>query len=206
MLKKNSLRNRRFILITMVSFLSFAFSGTVFALSRVEAKRIINKVVDDINMVIASAKNKRQMMAEFESIFDSYADVSRIAKAALGREARNFSQTQLTNFTKVFKSYIAKKYGSRFREFIGGRIDVISSRKVKRIFEVKTTVALKNQEDFEVIFLVWDRSGRPLFFDIVIEGISMVMTERTEIGSMLELHRYDIEKLIADLKIRASSV
>jgi phospholipid transport system substrate-binding protein len=35
--------------------------------------------------------------------------------------------------------------------------------------------------------------------DIVIEGISMLVTEREEIGGMLEARGGDVEKLIADL-------
>ena len=32
----------------------------------------------------------------------------------------------------------------------------------------------------ELIFLVSDRSGRPLFFNIFLEGINMLLAERTE--------------------------
>ena len=45
-----------------------------------------------------------------------------------------------------------------------------------------------------------DRSGRDLFFDMIIEGISLRLTERTEIGSMLDRRKGDIDALIGDLK------
>jgi len=51
-----------------------------------------------------------------------------------------------------------------------------------------------------VSFLVSDRSGRDRFFDLVIEGISMRITERTEIGAMLDRRNGDIDALIADLR------
>jgi phospholipid transport system substrate-binding protein len=50
-----------------------------------------------------------------------------------------------------------------------------------------------------VDWLVTDRPGRTVVADIVIEGVSMLVTEREEIGSMLEARGGDVEKLIADL-------
>ena len=45
-----------------------------------------------------------------------------------------------------------------------------------------------------------DRSGRDLFFDMVIEGISLRLSERTEIGAMLDQRNGNIDALIAALR------
>jgi phospholipid transport system substrate-binding protein len=65
---------------------------------------------------------------------------------------------------------------------------------------VRTTAELRGQAPFAVTFLVSDRSGQPKFFDLVIEGISLLRTERTEIGAMLDRRRRDIDLLIQDLR------
>jgi phospholipid transport system substrate-binding protein len=59
---------------------------------------------------------------------------------------------------------------------------------------------LRGESPFEVRFLVSDRSGKDLLFDMVIEGISLRLSERTEIGSMLDRRNGNIDGLIADLK------
>ena len=59
------------------------------------------------------------MFGEFEKIFDKYADVDIIARATLGADARRASAAQLRAFSDAFGSYLARKYGRRFREFIG---------------------------------------------------------------------------------------
>jgi phospholipid transport system substrate-binding protein len=51
-----------------------------------------------------------------------------------------------------------------------------------------------------VTFLVSDRSGSVKFFDLLIEGISLLKTERTEIGAMLDARRGNIDQLTADLR------
>jgi len=71
---------------------------------------------------------------------------------------------------------------------------------VKTWHEVTSTAYLKGQSPFELKFLVSDRSGKDLFFDMVIEGISMRLSEKTEIGAMLDRNRGNIDGLIADLR------
>ncbi|MEM9779059.1 MAG: ABC transporter substrate-binding protein, partial [Pseudomonadota bacterium] len=47
-----------------------------------------------------------------------------------------------------------------------------------------------------------DRSGSPKMFNLFIEGISMLSTERSEIGALLAQNRNSIDALIADLQTR----
>ena len=172
----------------------------VSALSTAQAKNLVGEVVDDINRVIQSGQSEPVMLAEFEKIFQRYADVKTIARYALGRDARSASPAQMAAFTDAFSSYFSRKYGAQFNEFVGGRVDVKSTKAVKSFHEVKAIVEFRGGSKMELIFLVSDRSGRPLFFNIFLEGINMLLAERTEIGAMLDQRRGDLKALISDLK------
>jgi phospholipid transport system substrate-binding protein len=50
-----------------------------------------------------------------------------------------------------------------------------------------------------VSFRVSDRSGQNLFFDIIIEGISLLSSERVEIGALLDARKGNIATLTRDL-------
>ncbi|MBC7165643.1 MAG: ABC transporter substrate-binding protein [Roseovarius sp.] len=170
------------------------------ALTEARARALIDQVVSDINSVIATGRPLSQMISDFERIFARYADVDIIARSTLGVDANRASPAQLRAFTEAFRGYVARKYGKRFNEFIGGRIEVQSVRQVKSWHEVKSMVYLRGESPFEVSFLVSDRSGKDLFFDMIIEGISLRLSERTEIGAMLDNRNGDIDALIEDLK------
>ena len=105
----------------------------------------------------------------------------------------------MQSYTTVFQRYVSLKYGRRFREFIGGRIEVNEARAVKSFIEVKTTAHLRGEAPFDVTFLISDRSGSDKFFNMFIEGVNMLLTERAEIGAMLDRRRGDIDALIAEL-------
>jgi phospholipid transport system substrate-binding protein len=169
------------------------------ALTEARAKQLVDAVVADVNSVIASGKAESAMFRDFERIFAKYSDTAYIAAYALGADARRASAAQKQAFSSAFQTYVARKYGKRFREFIGGRLEVKRVRQVKKWYEVDTIAYLQGQSPFEVTFHVSDRTGRDLFFNMFIEGVNMLLTERTEIGSLLDRRRGDIDLLIADL-------
>ena len=171
-----------------------------FALTSEAAKSLVDKTVAEINAIISSGKSEGAMLADFEKLFARYADVATIARSALGPAARNASKAQISGFTKAFQGYISRKYGRRFREFIGGRIEVNEAKAVKSYYEVITTAYLNGESPFEVRFHVSDKSGKSLFFNIIIEGVNMLASERTEVGALLDKRGGDLDRLIADMK------
>jgi phospholipid transport system substrate-binding protein len=178
---------RRHVLAGLTSASSLAAMGVpAQALTTQQASSLVVKVVDEVNAVISSGQSQARMITAFEKIFARYADVPIIARSALGVTARSASSAQMSAFTKAFQGYMARKYGKRFREFQGGKIEVVSAKKVKSFYEVSTKARVPGSAPFDVKFLVSDKSGKDLFFNLVIEGINMLASEREEIGTMLD--------------------
>ena len=193
------LTRRNFVSISTFA-VTFASSNFVLADNAKDAEVLVGKLVADINSVISSGSSEEMMVKQFEEIFKLYADVPTIARYALGTDARSLSKPQMERFTKIYSVYVSHKYGRRFREFIGGKIVVQKSRPIKSFFEVETLAHLTGWEPFTVSFLVSNKSGKLLFFNMFIEGINMLLSERTEIGAMLDKRRGDIEMVMEDLK------
>ncbi|MEJ6391065.1 MlaC/ttg2D family ABC transporter substrate-binding protein [Gymnodinialimonas ulvae] len=193
------------------TFLSTALAGAALpllprradALTTAQAQSLVEAAVADVNRVIASGQSQSAMLREFERIFRTYADVPTIARSVLGPPARSASNAQLRSFTDAFQDYFSAKYGRRFREFEGGTIQVQSARPVRSFFEVVSVVTLRGQSPFELNWLVSDGSGRPLFFNLIISGVNLMISERTEIGAMLEARGGSIEALTQHLRTLA---
>ena len=169
------------------------------ALTAGEAEALIGKVVGDINTIINSGRSEGQMYAEFEKLFARYADVPTVAISVLGPAARTASNEQKQAFIRAYQRYVSHKYGRRFREMIGADIKVTGVRPIKNYFEVTSIAYLKGEQPFEVRWDVSDRGGRQLFFNIIIEGVNMLASERTEIGAMLDRRGGSIDRLTADM-------
>jgi phospholipid transport system substrate-binding protein len=177
-----------------------AFALPVRALTVDQARALIDKAISEVNATINSGKSEQQMYGDFERIFVTYADVATIARSALGVASKSASAGQMSAFTKAYQGYISRKYGRRFREFIGGKIEVTDAKPFKSYYEVISTATLQGQTPFDLRWWVGDKSGRNLFFNIIIEGVNMLASERTEIGSILDKNGGSIDKLTAELK------
>ncbi|MEO5619853.1 MAG: MlaC/ttg2D family ABC transporter substrate-binding protein [Cypionkella sp.] len=191
---------RRFAAGFALGSVALALPLPALALTVDDARALIDKAVGEINRTIASGKSETAMYGDFERIFARYADVNAIAQRALGPRARQASKAQMAAFTKAYQGYISRKYGSRFREFIGGQIEVTDARPLKSFYEVVSVAHLKGQAPFDVRWHVSDKSGRNLFFNIIIEGVNMLASEQAEIGAMLDKRKGDLDALTADLK------
>ncbi len=177
-----------------------ALPRVALALTAEQAQELVNKTVDEINSIINSGKSESAMLGSFEKLFVRYADVATIAQSVLGPAFKEATSGQRSAYTSAFQGYISRKYGRRFREFIGGKIEVAEARAVKSYFEVISTAYLQGEAPFEVRWHVSDKSGKSLFFNIIIEGVNMLASERTEMGALLDQRGGDIDKLIKDLK------
>jgi phospholipid transport system substrate-binding protein len=171
-----------------------------FALTEQAAKSLVDKVVAEVQSVIGSGKSDAAVLSDLERIFVKYADVNIMAQYALGVDGRSASSAQKRAFSDAFQGYIARKYGKQFKDFIGGRVEVEKVSPIRSGYEVQTKAYLKGQSPFEVTFHVSDKSGRDKFFNVYIEGVNLLLTERTEIGSMLDRRGGDINAVVSDLK------
>jgi phospholipid transport system substrate-binding protein len=190
--------SRRAIMVGAAALL--AAPQAAFALNVDEARALIDRAIGEVNNTINSGQSETAMFGSFERIFQQYADVPTIARSALGPAARSASNGQMRDFTQAFQGYISRKYGRRFREFIGGRIEVTDARPVKSYFEVISVAYLQGESPFDLRWHVSDKSGQNLFFNIIIEGVNMLAAERTEIGALLDAQGGNIDGLIAKLQ------
>jgi len=199
-MRNNITFSRRTALIGLGATLATGLAQPALALTQQGAKKLIDRVAADVNAIINSGRNKSAMYRDFEALFSKYADVPIIARSSLGVAWRRASAGQRRRYTAAFRGYMARKYGNRFRQFIGGKIVVTGVRKVKSGYLVSSVAHLKGQAPFELDWQVSDKSGKNKMFNLFIEGISLLATERTEIAAMLDKRHGKLDPLIKDLK------
>lgn len=170
------------------------------ALDSDQAHQLIDTALGEVYQVINSGAAPDQMYRQFEAIFVRYADVDAIARSALGPAARQAGAQELAAYKQAFQGYIGHKYGKRFREFIGSRIEVTGARPLKSFFAVTSVAHLNGRAPMEVEWHVSNKSGQDRFFNIIIEGVNMLASERAEIAAMLARRQGDVAALAADLQ------
>lgn len=157
------------------------------AATQAQAEALILKVVGEVQTIINSGKSESAMISAFAGVFDRYANVTAIAATVLGPVWRSAPKAEQTAYVKAFRGYVSRKYGKQFRGFIGAKISVDKSTDFgQKGIIVNTTVVTSRYEPFAVEWHVVDRRGKLEFFDMIVEGVKLVSTERAEIRSILD--------------------
>lgn len=190
----------------MLGLLACAGLGTILpvrpalALDAKGARALIDRSLGEVYQVINSGQAPAVMYQQFEAIFARYADVDVIARSALGPAARQTDAPTFAAYKQAFQGYIGRKYGKRFHEFVGSRIEVTGARQLKSFYAVTSVAYLNGRAPMEVEWHVSDRSGKDLYFNIIIEGVNMLASERAEMAAMLSRRKGDVAALAADLQ------
>jgi phospholipid transport system substrate-binding protein len=174
--------------------------GAARAMTNAEAERLVRSLVTDIQSTIDSGKSTSAILADFERAFKRYADVPTIARFSLGVAARSASAAELRAYSDAYATYVSNKYGRRFQEFRGGSIDIRGVRSEGQYLVVEARANLRGESPVAVDFHVSDRSGSPKVFNVIIEGVNMLTTERSEVGALLDRAGGSIPRLTQDLR------
>ena len=194
----NSTFSRRTVIALAGALL--AAPGAAFALTNGQAESLVKSLVSDIQKTIDSGKSTSAVLSDFKRYLEKYADMPTIARFSLGPVARTASRSELSAYTSAYTTYLANKYGRRFQEFKGGNLTVRSVNTEGKYVVVKSTANLRGQSPVAVDFQISDRSGSPKVFNVIIEGINMLTTERTEVGALLDQSGGSVSKLTQKLK------
>ncbi len=198
-MRLNNRFDRRRFMGTAAVFALLPFKAL--ALTVKQSEDLVKKVIADVQRIINSGKPLNAMLVDFQAIFRDYGDVPTIARYCLGAPWRTASAAQQRAYIAAFEGYISRKYGRQFKKFEGGKIKIVRTRDAGKLgMLVETTVTVPGTSPYSVEWNVNDRSGKPKFINLIVEGVSMLATERTEMGAMLESFQGNMDKFIAHLK------
>ena len=175
------------------------------ALAREEATAFVRETIEEVAALLESPGDSADKAAALREIMKSRAAMPQIARFVAGPAWRGMSESQQSRFIEAFTRFVSAVYAGKFEEYSGEakkedlfRIDDVVDAGKKGML-VRTSILRTGEAPVTVEWLISDRPGRTVISDIVIEGVSLLVTQRQEIGSMLEARGGDMEKLIADL-------
>ena len=139
---------------------------------------------------ISVLSDQRGTIAEREQKFrtvlrDDFA-MKKIGRFAIGKYWRNMSTEQKRLYQKLFEEWILKTYSVRFGGYSGETVKVIRTFKAGAtdVF-VRTQIDSNKRRSLKVDWRVRRIDQRFKIIDIVVEGVSMLITQRAEFSAVL---------------------
>ena len=152
-----------------------------------DAEAIVRETVDRVLTVLAreglSADQRRQ---EIEEIAYDQFDFATISRLVLARNWKRFSPGQRDEFAEQFKLLLSKSYGSRIERYEQEEVKILDSRVEKRgDVTVRTRIEGGKADGVEVDYRLRKKEGPWKLIDVVVEGVSLVSSYRSEYKGIL---------------------
>lgn len=206
---------RRQVLCGTVAILGTLASGRVgHSATRQErdAEVLIRRLVEHVLEVIGSSSDDPAQERRLMAAIQSQTDLSLLARMTMGRYWRRANDRQQQAFVDVFRHYLLQSFTSRLRRYAGvdlgaakDRFMITATQPVgKADVMVRSRITPPSGAPLEVDWRLRERGGRMVIIDLIVEGVSLLVTQRSEFGSVLE--RIGIDGLIGELRHRVAQM
>jgi phospholipid transport system substrate-binding protein len=144
--------------------------------------------------------NQERLYEVIDSIVFSKFDFYRISGRILGKDWRVATPEQKRQFVEQFKRHLVHTYAAALSEYKGQKIEYLPVRAKRhaRVVKVQTRVRLAEASPINVDYVLFlSRDGSWKVVDMLVEGISLVVTHRSSFR--MELKRGGLDGLIEKL-------
>lgn len=151
--------------------------------------------------VLGSNVDPKLRVARFRQLFSEDFDVPGIARFVLGRYWRIATEPQQQEFVKLFADYIALAYSNRLAEYSGETLHVTGTRPAPDGSVVSSEIVRPNgAPPAKVDWVLTPHDGAYKISDVVVEGVSMAVTQRSEFASVIQRNGGQVQGLITALR------
>lgn len=138
----------------------------------------------------------------FRSLLRDSFDLETIGRFALGKYWRVATAPQRTEYQHLFEKMIVDVYTARFSNYNGQKLVVGKAKPVgdNDAMVASQIVPSDGSEKVNVDWRVRKTGGAFKVVDVVVEGVSMGVTQRSDFGSVIDRGGGDVSVLINHLK------
>lgn len=198
---------RKFALLSVITLMLAGFGHSAIAATADEAKTYTNAIGEKVLEVMNDKSTPdAEKLVQLEALFVDVVDVDWVGRFVLGRHWRTASDEQKEAYRPAYRDFLIKHYTSRFAEYSGETfsIEQVEERR-KDEFMVRMNIQRPAGQAPVVVDYMLRSAGKDFkVFDIVVEGVSLINTQRSEFGSLVE--RKGMDSLIAALKKKTDTL
>ncbi len=151
------------------------------------ARAVVDETVEQVLTVLRDGDlSQPQRQEQIEAIALERFDWATISRLVLARNWKRFSPEQRDAFIEEFKNYLSENYGSRIEGFNQQSVEIVEERLEPRgDVTVKTRILGGEADGTTVDYRLRKREGPWLVIDVVIEGVSVVSSFRSQFQEVL---------------------
>ena len=168
-----------------------------------QAEKFIDKLLKDLSAVVNGGKPVDAQKAAMRQIVFDAVDVDGIARFCLGRFWRTATPQQQKDYTEIFRNVMVSNITGKVGEYQGVSFAMGKAQARAEEIAVASIVNRPGNAPNKVDWLVAIAGGKPKVIDVIAEGTSLRLTQRSDYGAFLARNNNDVQALIDALKKQA---
>lgn len=196
---------RRILLITGFATASMLLSRNQASAQAGGASAFVQGFGDSLIRVVNSEGGLDEKQQRIRPLIDQDIDVDGIARFCLGRFANNASPQQISEFVHLFHDVLLGNIVSKVGQYRGVTFTMGGSSQRGNGTFVSTVLKQPNNAPNNVQWVVENTGGALKIVDVVAEGTSLRLTQRSDYASFLGQHNGNVNALIEAMKAQIRS-
>lgn len=174
------------------------------ALAQQDVSRAVNFIQatgQEMVAVINSGAPVAQRRQQVAAILRRAVDVEGVGRFVLGRWWRQASPAEQQEYLKLFEETLIRNLSARFGEYQGVRFSLgRSQQRTEDDVLVSTIIERPNMAPFGLDWRVSEVGGQPRVVDVIAEGTSLRLTQRSEYSAVIQRNNGQVSALLAAMR------
>jgi len=150
-----------------------------------DPKAFVQGIGDQVVKVLQQNLPREKTGEQLNAIWLQAFDVEGIGRAVLGKNWKKASEEQRKAYMELFPKYVAKLYAIQFSDYSGETFAVKGSKPTSDGTVVNAEIDQPNGEPIKLDFFVHSGGQGLKVIDVKVEGVSLLVTKRSEFDSVV---------------------
>ncbi len=165
--------------------------------------RFVQELGDKAIQIVADkGQGAEQRNEKFTTLLSTYFDLKTIGRFVIGRSWNSATPEQQTEYMRLFEALVIKNYGARMTLYTGEGFVVTGTRTES---EIDTTVnsQITHPDGSAPTVIDWrvrQKDGKTGVIDVIVEGVSLSVTQRQEYAAVIQNNGGQIEGLLKAMR------
>ena len=189
-------------ILTFLTFLIISLSSIV-KVHSIEPDIFVQSTVNRAAKTLSGDFTKDERIEMLKEIAKDTVDINGISLYTLGVYRKGLNEDQIENYKILFEQYFLKSFSSRLAEYSNPEIEVISKKEISKNYTMvySKLVGTDQRPEVKIDWRIYTKNvNNPKIRDLIIEGLSLVRTQKEEFSSIIQSNDEDISALFTTLK------
>ena len=168
----------------------------------IEPDVFVQSTVNRASEVLGGKYTRQEKINKLKKIAKETVDINGIGSYTLGKHKKNLTSEQKKIYKDLFEKYFLKTFASRLAQYTNPEVRVDTSDKLNKNYTMvhSVLIATEQRPEVKIDWRVYTKDPNNLLIrDLIIEGLSLVRTQKEEFNSIISSNDGNIDFLFVSL-------